>query len=195
MMKYGGHIKGYILNNCEADRVLEGLEKLSNKEEFNKKYNLSNEEVLLFAMGDGNHSLATAKTFYENLKKEIGDKATIKERADTIHRTRKRTQPGPKDNIGSIYSDSKEWTTKGKVIHIIAKVVGILVKPIKHISTTKIILYMIGCKDLIPYVWGWNRFIWKNEESHELFWKFHQIHKKLFVNNDFEIEIKGNHEN
>ena len=75
MMKNGGHIKGYILNNCEADRVLEGLENLSNKEEFNKKYNLNNEEVLLFAMGDGNHSLATAKTFYENLKKEIGDKA------------------------------------------------------------------------------------------------------------------------
>ena len=75
MMKNGGHIKGYILNNNEADRVLEGLEKLSNKEEFNKKYNLNNEEVLLFAMGDGNHSLATAKTFYENLKKEIGDKA------------------------------------------------------------------------------------------------------------------------
>ena len=75
MMKNGGHIKGYILNNNEADRVLEGLEKLSDKEEFNKKYNLNNEEVLLFAMGDGNHSLATAKTFYENLKKEIGDKA------------------------------------------------------------------------------------------------------------------------
>ena len=30
---------------------------------------------MLFAMGDGNHSLATAKTCYENLKKEIGEEA------------------------------------------------------------------------------------------------------------------------
>ena len=36
---------------------------------FNKKYNTDNEEVLLFAMGDGNHSLATAKKCYEDLKK------------------------------------------------------------------------------------------------------------------------------
>ena len=29
----------------------------------------------MFAVGDGNHSLATAKTIYENLKSEIGDEA------------------------------------------------------------------------------------------------------------------------
>ena len=38
---------------------------------FNKKYGVSDKGVLLFAMGDGNHSLATAKTCYENLKKTI----------------------------------------------------------------------------------------------------------------------------
>ena len=36
-------------------------------EKFKEKYGSGN--VLLYAMGDGNHSLATAKTYYENLKK------------------------------------------------------------------------------------------------------------------------------
>ena len=71
LMKNGGHIKGYILKDNVADEVINKLEKLSDKDDFNRKYGLNNEEVLLFAMGDGNHSLATAKTFYENLKKVL----------------------------------------------------------------------------------------------------------------------------
>lgn len=71
LMQNGGHIKGYILKDKVSNEVIEKLEKLADKDEFNKKYGLNNEEVLLFAMGDGNHSLATAKTFYENLKKTM----------------------------------------------------------------------------------------------------------------------------
>ena len=39
---------------------------------FEKKYGVK--DVLLYAMGDGNHSLATAKEFYEQLKKNNPDK-------------------------------------------------------------------------------------------------------------------------
>ena len=129
------------------------------------------------------------------MRKEIGDKMAIMKKADTIHQMRKRTQPGPKDNLGSIYSGREKWTLKGTILHVVAKGISTLVKPIKNINTTNIILYMMGHRELIPYVWAWNRFIWKDEESHELFWSFHQIHKKLFVNNDFEIIVKGSHVN
>ena len=71
LMENGGHIKGYRLKQNVSDEVLEKLQKLSNKDDFNKKYSLNNEDVLLFAMGDGNHSLATAKTFYEELKTKL----------------------------------------------------------------------------------------------------------------------------
>ena len=71
LMENGGHIKGYKLKESVSNEVLEKLQKLSNKDDFNKKYNLNNEDVLLFAMGDGNHSLATAKTFYEELKTKL----------------------------------------------------------------------------------------------------------------------------
>ena len=75
LMKNGGHIKGYLLNNETMDEVDERLECLADKDYFENKYGVKDKGILLFAMEDGNHSLATAKACYENLKKEIGEKA------------------------------------------------------------------------------------------------------------------------
>lgn len=75
LMKNGGHIKGYLLNNETMDEVDERLKCLADKDYFENKYGVKDKGILLFAMGDGNHSLATAKACYENLKKEIGEKA------------------------------------------------------------------------------------------------------------------------
>ena len=75
LMKSGGHIKGYLLNNETMDEVDERLKCLADKDYFENKYGVKDKGILLFAMGDGNHSLATAKACYENLKKEIGEKA------------------------------------------------------------------------------------------------------------------------
>lgn len=71
LMENGGHIKGYKLNNDSMTKVEEGLEALCDKEYFEKKYNVKDKGILLFAMGDGNHSLATAKANYENVKKTL----------------------------------------------------------------------------------------------------------------------------
>lgn len=70
LMQKGGHVKGYKLNKDIIDNINEKLELLADQNNFNKKYGVSDKGVLLFAMGDGNHSLATAKTCYENLKKQ-----------------------------------------------------------------------------------------------------------------------------
>lgn len=70
LMKNGGHIEGLKVDGEAAKSVCDALEKLADKQAFNSKYGLSNEEVLLFAMGDGNHSLATAKECYEQKKRE-----------------------------------------------------------------------------------------------------------------------------
>ena len=71
LMENGGHIKGYKLNNDSMTKVEEGLGALCDKEYFEKKYNVKDKGILLFAMGDGNHSLATAKANYENVKKTM----------------------------------------------------------------------------------------------------------------------------
>lgn len=71
LMQQGGHIKGYKLDKSVTDEIIDKLSLLAEPEYFNKKYNVKDKGVLLFAMGDGNHSLATAKACYENLKERM----------------------------------------------------------------------------------------------------------------------------
>lgn len=68
MMKNGGHITGWLIDKDTQAKLLETLEKFDSQEEFSARYGYENEAPLTFAMGDGNHSLATAKAFYEEQK-------------------------------------------------------------------------------------------------------------------------------
>lgn len=70
LMCGGGHLEGYLLDEAAKSAVFAALDELSDKTRFNERYDLSGEEVLLYAMGDGNHSLATAKECYELKKRE-----------------------------------------------------------------------------------------------------------------------------
>lgn len=69
LMQNGGRIEGAVLSDKDADEALAALDALADKDAFNARYGLSGEEVLLYAMGDGNHSLATAKECYEQAKR------------------------------------------------------------------------------------------------------------------------------
>lgn len=70
LMQGGGEIKGWLLDDKSADQALAALDRLADLDAFNKKYGLDENCPLVFAMGDGNHSLATAKEYYEQLKAE-----------------------------------------------------------------------------------------------------------------------------
>ena len=69
LMQGGGHIKGYKLSAKQIDDVADALTGLCSDEAQMAKYHLSGAAPLLFAVGDGNHSLATAKACYEEQKK------------------------------------------------------------------------------------------------------------------------------
>ena len=69
LMQNGGSIKGWLVDENTQEKIDAALLALADPDTFNKKYSLDNSPVLLYAMGDGNHSLATAKEFYEQLKK------------------------------------------------------------------------------------------------------------------------------
>ena len=62
---------GRVMNMtyAEVDAVAKALEGLASDEAMQKKYGVSGVAPLLFAVGDGNHSLATAKACYEEQKK------------------------------------------------------------------------------------------------------------------------------
>ena len=58
----GGHIKGYIVKDTK--RVIDQFNELFKK----------NNNGLMFVVGDGNHSLATAKAHWENIKANLSEK-------------------------------------------------------------------------------------------------------------------------
>ena len=74
LMQGGGRLAGWLLTDTLRDELLEKLAKFSEKEAFEKRYGLADTAPLTFAMGDGNHSLATAKAYYEKLKAANPDK-------------------------------------------------------------------------------------------------------------------------
>lgn len=71
LMMDSGHLTGYKIEN--ADSVFDALSDLANPDNFKEKYNTDSDDVLIYAVGDGNHSLATAKTCWENLKPSLSD--------------------------------------------------------------------------------------------------------------------------
>ena len=70
LMERGGHIRGWALNDTQQDQVAQALCRLADPARFRARYHLTEDApVLLFAVGDGNHSLATAKECYERAKR------------------------------------------------------------------------------------------------------------------------------
>ena len=74
LMLGGGHVTGKFIPECDIDAINSALAGLASREMMLEKYGI-NCAPLLFAMGDGNHSLATAKALYEEIKAEIGEAA------------------------------------------------------------------------------------------------------------------------
>lgn len=65
----GGHIRGYKVPN--ADEIIAKIMRLIDKDTLLEKYNRS-DNPFLFAVGDGNHSLATAKACWDKIKDSVG---------------------------------------------------------------------------------------------------------------------------
>ena len=73
LMLESGHLAGYAVNQEFENQVVDALRRLANPETFTAKYGVDkNQPVLLFAMGDGNHSLATAKAIWEKMRPQVG---------------------------------------------------------------------------------------------------------------------------
>lgn len=70
LMQGGGKISGWLVDKETAGEIQQALEALGDKQAFDKKYGIAGKQPLVYAMGDGNHSLATAKAYYEKLKAE-----------------------------------------------------------------------------------------------------------------------------
>ena len=70
LMEGGGHIEGYLLQGTEVDTINEAI--AAYEADVLAKYEGSGKAPMTYAVGDGNHSLATAKACYEELKAKCG---------------------------------------------------------------------------------------------------------------------------
>lgn len=75
LMIGGGEICGFRIPGARVGAIQEALEALVTKEQMQARYGKEGLAPLLFAVGDGNHSLATAKACYEEIKAELGEAA------------------------------------------------------------------------------------------------------------------------
>ncbi len=72
LMLGGGHIKGSYIGEDEQARIADALDALIAEDQMEKRYGKVGLSPLLFAVGDGNHSLASAKAAYEEVKAKLG---------------------------------------------------------------------------------------------------------------------------
>jgi len=73
LMLGSGHLTGYSVSDALEAGVVSALQRLAQPDVFSAKYGVGRKQpVLLFAMGDGNHSLATAKTVWDTMKSQVG---------------------------------------------------------------------------------------------------------------------------
>jgi len=75
----GGHLRGWQVQQTElVSQVADRLTSLADPALFREKYQVGEEHrPLLYAMGDGNHSFATAKAIWEQLKADAADSRAI----------------------------------------------------------------------------------------------------------------------
>ena len=75
LMLNGGHLSGWFVpEGKETAALIERLNGLADPETFNKKYGLTGEHAVLpYAVGDGNHSMATAKANWERIKQDLSE--------------------------------------------------------------------------------------------------------------------------
>ena len=65
LMEGGGHIKGMKVTGADAEDVMAAMRELHKKHE------------MLMIMGDGNHSLAAAKAYWDELKKNLSESERV----------------------------------------------------------------------------------------------------------------------
>ena len=72
LMQGSGSLKGFLINKQGEEKIQSVFTSLGDAQEFKKKYVLPKDlPPLLFAVGDGNHSLATAKSIWEKIKDHV----------------------------------------------------------------------------------------------------------------------------
>ncbi len=73
LMLDGGRVAGYAVDAARAERAVAALHALADPRSFAARYRVTaGTPPMLFAVGDGNHSLATAKAIWRDVRTRVG---------------------------------------------------------------------------------------------------------------------------
>jgi len=67
-----GRVRGWLADSAaEIDHVARALRALADPQNYRRRYTVRDDDVLLFAVGDGNHSLAAARLLWERVRTDL----------------------------------------------------------------------------------------------------------------------------
>lgn len=122
---------------------------------------------------------------FEKIK---GDIEVLNQKAQFAHEDRLENQPGPANNLGSIFKKDEPTLLNIWIERIVKITCKILCISDKHL-VLKLKLFLAGYPKLEKYLYDYNRFIWVDSNAYKAFEKYLDLRKKLYKHNDFEIEI------
>lgn len=124
-----------------------------------------------------------------------GNIKELKILSEIAHQDRLQTQPGPQYNLGTTYHSLGERTLFGKILSIVSgfysKYLMLLGEDIPTRGKKKYELEFIlsGGRQVLPYLWSVNRFIWKDKRADMIFLQYQKVMRRLYVAPQLEIEI------
>lgn len=123
------------------------------------------------------------------LCKEQGDPTELQQIADKNHSIRKREQPKAANNLGTTFIGNN-LTRKGLLLFKIERVLRRFMQTNDIRNTLPWALKLIGAGKYTPYIYYWNRYMFLDEKSHRLFFKYYHFIKTIYSDVHFEIEIR-----
>lgn len=123
------------------------------------------------------------------LCKEQGDPTELQQIADKNHSIRKREQPKAANNLGTTFIGNN-LTRKGLLLFKIERALRRFMQTNDIRKTLPWAFKLIGAGKYAPYIYYWNRYMFLDEKSHRLFFKYYHFIKTIYSDVHFEIEIR-----
>ena len=124
-----------------------------------------------------------------------GQPEELQRLAEKAHQDRLKTQPGPLNNLGSTYHSLGERTLFGKCLWMVSGIYSRCLKMFGEDSFSRgkkkseLEFLLAGGKQVLPYLWSINRFIWKDKRADMVFLQYQKVLRRIYVDPKLEIEI------
>lgn len=121
------------------------------------------------------------------LKKEVGEKKQLIEHAEQCQLERKATQPTPSNNLGSCFMSGRK-DIRLRIMERIVRACGSIFC-LNRAQKFRLLLWLLGQKKMIPYLYDINRFMFIDKNAHVMFNEYVSFYRKFYKDAKLEIEI------